>query len=307
MESLLALSFDNISSRDTTRIKKGLRQIEGLLAQICLVGSRSKGGHKRQQSISTQDQDTTPRSLEQVATDPAFREFFRLQEGFDGNGVYCRIVIGTRPSLTQPVASRLIGCLERVLGMPSSKYLDRKPAKQRLTCPDDSNNMLISSILDLLQGVLLLHPPSRTLFRQEIYMNVLLDLLDVANPSIIQSQALLVLVSSLLAAPENTRTFETLDGLWTVASLFKSRSTAKEVKMKVVEFFYFYLMPEATSKAVKGHQRAPSKRVGSGDREGKQSATRSTQEKQQMLGKYMSNVAELVQDLQESVPFPIAA
>ena len=171
---------------------------------------------------------------------------------------------------------------------------------------DDSINLLISSILDLLQGVLLLHPPSRTLFRQEIYMNVLLDLLDVANPPTIQSQALLVLVSSLLAAPENTRTFETLDGLWTVASLFKSRSTSKEVKMKVVEFFYFYLMPEATSKAVKGHQRAPSKRVGSGDKEGKQGATRSTQEKQQMLGKYMSNVAELVQDLQESAPFPIA-
>jgi len=86
MESLLALSFDNISSRDTSKIKKGLRQIEGLLAQICLVGSKSKGGHKRQQSTSVQHEESTSRSLEQVSTDPAFREFFRLQEGFEGNG-----------------------------------------------------------------------------------------------------------------------------------------------------------------------------------------------------------------------------
>jgi len=84
MESLLYLSFDNISSRDTTKIKKGLRQIEGLLAQICLVGSRSKA-HKRSASTVTEE-DTGLRTLEQIAADPAFREFFRLQESFDGNG-----------------------------------------------------------------------------------------------------------------------------------------------------------------------------------------------------------------------------
>ena len=138
-------------------------------------------------------------------------------------------------------------------------------------------------------------------------MIVLLDLLDVANPASIQSQALLVLVTALLAAPQNTRTFESLDGLRTVTSLFKSRNTSKEVKLKVIEFFYCYLMPEATSKAVKGHQRAPSKRIGSGERDDGRNAVRSQQEKQQMLGKYMSNVAELVQDLQEAAPFEIAA
>lgn len=85
MESLLALSFDNISSRDTSKIKKGLRQIEGLLAQICLVGSRTSA-HRRQQSTSTDQEDLAALSLEQVSTDPAFREFFKLQEGFEGNG-----------------------------------------------------------------------------------------------------------------------------------------------------------------------------------------------------------------------------
>lgn len=173
--------------------------------------------------------------------------------------------------------------------------------------PDEHNNTLIMSTLNLLQGVLLLHPPSRTLFRREIYMNTLLDLLDVANPPTVQSQALLVLVTALLATPQNTRAFENLDGLSTVASLFKSRNTTKEVKMKVVEFFYFYLMPEAGPKASKGHQRNPSRRTGSAEGDGKQSLTKSTEEKQKMLGRYMGNVAELVQDLRETAPFPVAA
>ena len=134
-------------------------------------------------------------------------------------------------------------------------------------------------------------------------MNDLLDLLDVATPPNIQSQALLVLVTTLLATPENTRTFERLDGLLTVASLFKSRSTSREVKMKAIEFFYFYLMPE--SAAQDGQHKAQIKRAGSAERD-PTATTRSTEEKQSMLGKYLSNVAELVQDLNETAPFQTA-
>ncbi|PNS16574.1 hypothetical protein CAC42_74 [Sphaceloma murrayae] len=266
MESLLSLSFDNISSRDINKIRKGLRQIEGLLAQICLAEEK---GNKKAKKQKPGRESPSGCSLSQVAADPAFREFFRLQEGFEGN-----------------VASRLVGCLERLLGMPNY----------------DHTNVVIVSALDLLQGVLLLHPPSRSLFRQEIHMNVVLDLLDAANPPAVQSQALLVLVSALLANPDNTRTFENMDGLMTVASLFKSRVTTKEVKLKAVEFFYFYLMPESAPRAAKGSQNSGSS-MGSAD--GKPSKTKTTDEKQQMLGKYMSNVAELVEDLQEAAPFEI--
>jgi len=87
MEALLCLSFDNISSRDTSRIKKGLRQIEGLLAQICLAGGKGRAAHKRNPSTALLDENAGARSLGQIATDPAFREFFRLQEGFEGNGM----------------------------------------------------------------------------------------------------------------------------------------------------------------------------------------------------------------------------
>ena len=38
---------------------------------------------------------------------------------------------------------------------------------------DGQNDLLIVSTLDLLHGILLIHPPSRSLFAREIYMNVM--------------------------------------------------------------------------------------------------------------------------------------
>lgn len=141
---------------------------------------------------------------------------------------------------------------------------------------------------------------------------LLLDLLDAANPPAIQAQALLVLVTALLATPESTRAFEQMDGLLTVASLFKSRATSKEVKMKVVEFLYFYLMPESPSSTERPNLlRRPSKRPGVNEKAGTPGhpgvrTIRTTEEKQQMLGRYLSNVADLVEDLRENTPFALA-
>jgi len=91
MESLLSLSFDNLSSRETSRIRKGLRQIEGLLAQICLQHPPSHSPHKlsphkRSKSDGLQKQQGSPKPLKELRKDAAFREFFRLQEGFRWNG-----------------------------------------------------------------------------------------------------------------------------------------------------------------------------------------------------------------------------
>lgn len=186
-------------------------------------------------------------------------------------------------------------------------------------------DLLILQALDLLQGILMLHPPSKCLFSRESHMNLLLDLLDSMNPPKIQSQTLLVLVAALLDSPRNTRTFESIDGLLTVTSLFKSRSTTREAKMRSLEFLYFYLMPEAapTQMVVSSSapntavlQRAPDirsftalanhARTHSGDAmeiDDYDMDTRSTEDKQMMLGQYLSNVEELVQDLHESGPF----
>lgn len=164
METLLSLAFDNLSSYDGPKIRKGLRQVEGLLAQICLstspssrpstsagAGSPTKPNlHRRSKSqLSSLDsglgddaQDnahSSPKALGDLSGDPAFREFFKLQEGFEWN-----------------VALRLINTLDRLMAKSS----------------DGQNDLLILSALDTIQGVLLLHPPSKTLFSREQYMNV---------------------------------------------------------------------------------------------------------------------------------------
>lgn len=143
------------------------------------------------------------------------------------------------------------------------------------------------------------------------------------NCPAIQSATLLTLVVALIDTPRNTRTFEALDGLLTVTSLFKSRSTSREVKLKLVEFLYFYLMPETPSipRADRRDsvpaimQRSPSKLAGAfaesrrrssrrvGSDEYEPTCTLSTEEKQGLLSCHLSSVEELVKDLRNCAPF----
>ena len=80
--------------------------------------------------------------------------------------------------------------------------------------------------------------------------------------------------------------------------------------MKSVEFLYFYLMPETPDqvKCMNGSARTA---WGSGagwatssNREAE--ATKAIEEKQDLLGRYLSNVQDLVEDLRESLPFGAA-
>ena len=139
---------------------------------------------------------------------------------------------------------------------------------------------------------------------------LLLDLLEPSNCPAIQSSTLLTLVTALLSQPRNTRTFEALDGLLTITSLFKQRSTSREVKLKLIEFLYFYLMEEGPSIPAAsggGAGRRESRMMGvfaegeNGEKGRKD--VKSTKEKQALLGRYLSNVEDLVEDLKESAPF----
>lgn len=86
MEALLSLSFDYLSSYDANKIRKGLRQVEGLLAQICLSKSQSTALERRRSAIATGSSPARAKDLGTLKDDPAFREFFKLQEGFEWNG-----------------------------------------------------------------------------------------------------------------------------------------------------------------------------------------------------------------------------
>jgi hypothetical protein len=134
-------------------------------------------------------------------------------------------------------------------------------------------------------------------------MNLLLDLLDPYNCPAIQSQAILVLVTALLATPQNTRIFEQMDGLLTITSLQSDEETTQSVKVKVLEFLYFYLLPEApppSSKLASAFERR-----GSTDstKSVTHKNTRTQEDKQRMLGKYIANVDCLFEDMEADDPF----
>lgn len=282
MENLLSVAFDHLSSYDGAKIRKGLRQVEGLLATICL--SKRDKEDARADEQDGQSRPPPPKNLAEISEDPAFEQFFKLQEGFEWN-----------------VALRLVNTLDRLLAKGN----------------DGQNDLLILSALDLIQGVLLLHPPSKILFSREIYMNMLLDLLEPDFPPAVMGATLLTLVVSLIDTPQNTRTFEKLDGLLTISSLFRSRGTSRDVKKKCIEFLYFYLMPEVPSipSALARDsvpallQRSESKLAGafsdSGrERRASESAhTRSQLEKQQLLARHLNSVDDLVRDLQGNTLF----
>jgi len=105
MESLLSHSFDYLTSFNTDKIRKGIRQLEGLLAQICLSRSQSTPMHQKRHSVAVVgNTKPAPRELSHLKSDPAFVEFFKLQDGFEWN-----------------VGIRLISCLEKLLGKGSSE------------------------------------------------------------------------------------------------------------------------------------------------------------------------------------------
>lgn len=118
------------------------------------------------------------------------------------------------------------------------------------------------------------------------------------------------MVAALLDHPRNARAFENAGGLQTVTSLFRARNTPQPIKLKIVEFFYFYLMPELPQDTGIGtktpaHQRNASKAsilsvqtIDSVSSTG-ETLTRTTENKQNMLGQYLTNVQDLVLDMRE--------
>ena len=98
MESLLSLSFDYISSCDHVKIRKGIRQLDGLLAQICLSKSTSSAADRRKSVVAAGESKQNTKELASLKDDPAFRDFFKLQEGFEWNGIFSgdQLPIGSR-------------------------------------------------------------------------------------------------------------------------------------------------------------------------------------------------------------------
>lgn len=189
----------------------------------------------------------------------------------------------------------------------------------------------------LLQGCLLLHVPSKELLNRQPQMKLILHFLEPSYPEIVQVCATQTIITALVDHARNLRVFEDVGGLEVVSRIFLSPTSSHGIKVKLLEFLYFYLMPEgsaafrksgsqndgdtikpttgktragdtfdsnASTIKVRQHQREP----GIYERSSSEAleptmVERTTEQKQVLLGRYFSNIDALVKDLHEFKPF----
>ncbi|KAK0444347.1 cell division control protein 14, SIN component-domain-containing protein [Armillaria borealis] len=139
--------------------------------------------------------------------------------------------------------------------------------------PEDSDSVQISQLLDqlslslsLIQGIVMLHPSSKTYLGRKYPVEILIDLLLTSRhapcpsdpntsgslktresqaplSSIVMDALLCILVDSSAAL----RSFEACNGVQAIVKILKRAGTPREVRMKCLEFLYFYLLDESPS------------------------------------------------------------
>lgn len=127
----------------------------------------------------------------------------------------------------------------------------------------------------------------------------------------LQIAGISTLVSSMVHEPRTIRMFELCDGVATMCKLFKPKETPKNVKLRILEFLFFYLIPE--TKRSTATSAVPAAAAATGGDAGtancrmemltglKQKKT--TYEKSKALRKWLGNVDGLIAELESSKPF----
>ncbi|KAG6812946.1 hypothetical protein H0H92_015266 [Tricholoma furcatifolium] len=120
----------------------------------------------------------------------------------------------------------------------------------------------LSLSLSLIQGVSLNHSGSKTYMGRKYALEVLIDLLlasrhlpstetssrtQTAGQPPLSSVVLDTLLCVLVDSPAALRVFEEASGNQAVVKILKRAGTPREVRMKCLEFLYFYLLDENTS------------------------------------------------------------
>ncbi|WVO19543.1 uncharacterized protein IAS62_000831 [Cryptococcus decagattii] len=110
----------------------------------------------------------------------------------------------------------------------------------------------LTLVVGILQGLCLMSRRCKEFVGEGWVMEVFIDLLLLLRtqpPSHesdrpISYNVLELLFCVLVDSPENARRFEKLSGLEAVVRVLKGSSVGKDVRMKCIEFLYFYLLPE---------------------------------------------------------------
>jgi len=220
---------------------------------------------------------------------PIFGDFVSLQESFEYN-----------------MAAQLLGVLRNSMDHSRQEHgLD--PVQTSL-------------LLKNLQGCLLLHPKSRIIFAKDYNLAQLLNLLDYTVNSDIVIACIPVLVSTMVRNVRVIRTFEELQGPKIICDLLKAKAKEdstmsyqrqnrkpgadkeleriREVQVKVLEFLFFYLIPEAPGTGASQNESDESYGMDGIMR-------RSTESKTKILNRYLNKEVtdSLVKELLESKPF----
>ncbi|KAF8592723.1 hypothetical protein K439DRAFT_1626064 [Ramaria rubella] len=181
------------------------------------------------------------------ASETELDAFLKLQDGFDCN-----------------VASRLMYSLSTSLPI-----LQQTAHSTNLDNDADPDPMSIShnviQSLSIIQGVALLHPPSKIFLSKKWCIQVLVDLLAISrhlcppplssstntncSPSsnrvpTLASSTLDTLLCVLVDAPAALRAFEEADGVEVVVKTLKRTGVPRDIRIKCLEFLYFYLLDE---------------------------------------------------------------
>lgn len=251
MDELILDAAHEIASGDAI---EGLKKLDGLLVEVCQINAGANG--KPTSSIN----GTGRFACEVLFQRSRTRQFLELQD----NAMY---------NITSIMARELckLGTLPEDLTL------------------EEERRVLI--MLDLIQGCCLLHYQSRNIFGNERTMQAVLRLIGQSAPQQLQLSGISTLVSILVHNVRNIRLLERLDGIAQICSLFKKRDTSKDVKLRILEFLFFYLIPE-TSKSNSDH-----------DESTRVYERKSTRDKQEILENYLSNVAGLVREFESSKPF----
>ncbi|WVQ95880.1 hypothetical protein IAU59_002979 [Kwoniella sp. CBS 9459] len=110
----------------------------------------------------------------------------------------------------------------------------------------------LTIVVGMIQGLCLLSKGCKDVVGDSWVMEMFIDLLLLlrAQPAMSEEQKpvaytiMELLFCVLVDSPRNARTFEKLSGLEAVVRVLKGTGVTKEVRMKCIEFLYFYLLPE---------------------------------------------------------------
>ncbi|KDQ64176.1 hypothetical protein JAAARDRAFT_27798 [Jaapia argillacea MUCL 33604] len=216
MQITIEDALDDLASTRTStgRKTRALVTLEKLLASICIPGDEE--------------------SLDQLEA------FLILQDTFECN-----------------VPSRIVSWI-----ISATLQLEQALATHERESEVITLSSLLAQALSIIQGISLNHKPSKRYLGRKYTLEILIDLLLVSRhvvPTPVTTQEgtskpglpltsiiLDTLLCILVDAPPALRAYEECHGVQVVVRILKRAGTPREVRMKCLEFLYFYLLDETT-------------------------------------------------------------